>query len=156
MYHFTECGLNYVYLANGYNITHEDGEEFVSFDDLDMIQFSIADHICKQTIRMSGQQVKFIRKELDLSQSKFGEILFCDRQTVARWEKGEVALPKLPEAMIRALYLESVIDEDSSVFKILKAMSTMSFSEEPLFITLHQSVDGTYQVIKTREKPNFK
>jgi hypothetical protein len=67
MYHYTECGLNNIYLINGIKITEEDGEEFVSYANFDGIQQAIATSICSQITWMSPEQFKFLRKEFNLS-----------------------------------------------------------------------------------------
>ena len=52
-----------------------------------------------------------------MSQSKFGELTFNDRQTIARWEKGQVPITPLSDLIIKAILFES-IDEEKSVFSI--------------------------------------
>ena len=64
MYHYNECGLDNVYLENGYTVEYEDGEEFVSFDDFEGIHRAIAKAICEQSSWLSREQFKFLRKEM--------------------------------------------------------------------------------------------
>ena len=72
MYHYEACGLDNIYLANGYEIVEEDGEEFVSFHNFDGIQRAVALAVCKQNKWMTKEQFKFLRKEFNLSQTALG------------------------------------------------------------------------------------
>lgn len=122
MHHYIESGLPNIYLKSGYHLSEEDGEQFVSFEKLDSLHYWIAHYICTKDSRMSAEQVKFVRIEMDMSQSKFGELTFNDRQTVARWEKGQVPITPLPDLMIKAILFESLAEEKSvfSFFNLLK------------------------------------
>ena len=122
MYHYTECGLSNIYLINGIEITEEDGEEFVSYANFDGIQQAIATSICSQITWMSPEQFRFLRKEFNLSQSSLGQLLYCDRQTIARWEKGDIEIPHIYDVMLRALFLES-IDKESHVYLTIQTLA---------------------------------
>lgn len=145
MYHYTECGLENIYLKNGFVITEEDGEEFVSYTNFDGIQQAIAMAICSQKKWMSSEQFKFLRKEFNLSQSGLGGLLYCDRQTIARWEKTEVEIPRLTDVMFRALYLES-IDKESHVYLTIQALADAEIADIHSQILLEEK-DGHWMAI---------
>ncbi|PSW20188.1 transcriptional regulator [Photobacterium sanctipauli] len=128
MFHYDTCGLDYIYLKNGYEVEVEDGEEFVSFHDFDGIQEAIGLSIVNQKRWMTKEQLKFIRGEFNLSQTKFGSMLFVDRQTIARWEKGEVAIPPMMDINIRLLYLES-IDKESNISMMVEYLADAEASD---------------------------
>ena len=56
---------------------------------------------------MSGEEIRFLRKEIDLSQKNLGLLLGVEDQTVARWEKGTVAIPRSADILLRGLYMEA-------------------------------------------------
>jgi transcriptional regulator with XRE-family HTH domain len=56
---------------------------------------------------ITGVELRFLRKEMDLSQSALGRLLGTTDQAVAKWEKtGRV--PKTADRMIRLVYLEHI------------------------------------------------
>jgi putative transcriptional regulator len=64
-----------------------------------------------------GEEARFFRIEFNMSQKILGELLGVDAQTVARWEKGQTAIPRTTDVAIRALYLE--MNEQQSLIKTL-------------------------------------
>lgn len=104
MYHYTESGLRNVWLANGYTIRKFDGEEAVSITDADELHRVIGRSLaCKPFL--TGTELRFLRKELGLSQKRLGDMLGTSEQTVSLWER-KGRMPKGPDRIVRALYLE--------------------------------------------------
>ena len=107
MYHYTECGLNKVWLRNGYTVHDTPYGKGVAITDADGLHEAIAMLLVNHKPRLSGGEFRFIRKELDLSQQALGDILGKDAQSVARWEKSG-RVPKMAERFLGALYREQV------------------------------------------------
>ncbi|WP_277207054.1 helix-turn-helix domain-containing protein [Vibrio misgurnus] len=147
MYHYTECGLDNVYLENGYTLEIEDGEQFVSFDDFEGIHQAIAMAICEQSVWLSKEQFKFLRKELNLSQSALGALLFCDRQTVARWEKGDTPISRAQDVLLRAIYTES-INRESHVALMLEALADADIADQLQKVVLHEDPTGKWHRVE--------
>ncbi|HEX7012847.1 MAG TPA: helix-turn-helix domain-containing protein [Steroidobacteraceae bacterium] len=55
---------------------------------------------------MSGREIRFLRKQMDLTQAELGRSLGVSDQQVARYEKG-AAMPRSADGLLWALYLES-------------------------------------------------
>ncbi|HEV7367653.1 hypothetical protein [Arenibaculum sp.] len=110
MYHYTQCGLDNIWLLNGYH--EEDLGEYgatVVVERADELERVIALHLAKQERPLTGQEFRFLRVMLDLSQTSIGRRLGKDYQTVARWEADtHKAVPRFADASIRARYLESI------------------------------------------------
>ncbi|OLL32835.1 transcriptional regulator [Burkholderia sp. SRS-W-2-2016] len=106
MYHYTETGLQNVWLANGYHVRKTSYGEAVSIEDADGLHRAIGRKLaCKN--QLTGAEFRFLRKELDLSQHRLADLLGTTEQTVALWErKGKI--PKTADRMFRALYLEAI------------------------------------------------
>ena len=123
MHHYTECGLSYVYLKNGYEVIEEDGEKHFSVHDLHNLHKTIGKHIINQGQPITGEQARYVRIELNYSQKQLGELLGVDTQTVARWEKEQTqGISRAVDATLRSLYAE-FIDEDSKIGIILKVLA---------------------------------
>ena len=105
MYHYTECGLNNIWLVNGFKVHKTPYGKGVAIEDADGLHRVIALRLVNHKPRLSGGEFRFLRKELDLSQAALARVLGNDEQSVARWEKGGRA-PKMGERFLRALYRE--------------------------------------------------
>ena len=102
MYHYTLCGLDNVWLVNGYTLHETEYGPGISFDDADGLDRAIAMHLIENKPRLSGKEFRFLRKEMLLSQHALAEFLGNDEQSVAKWEKtGRV--PKWADRFIRIM-----------------------------------------------------
>ena len=103
-YHYTESGLMNVWLANGYTVRKTKYGEGVSIHDADGLQRAIA-HALTNKPHLTGTEVRFLRKEMGLSQRGLGELLGVTDQAVALWEK-KGRLPKTADRLLRLIYVE--------------------------------------------------
>lgn len=115
MYQYTACGLDNVWLKNGYE-EHETAQgKGVSIHDIDGLHHAIAHSIAHKSAPLTGKEFRFLRIELDLSQKAVGDLMDKTDQMVAKWEKGENSVPRLADAAIRNYYLESIGDAPISL-----------------------------------------
>lgn len=121
MYHYTECGLNKIWLRNGFTIHKTPYGTGVSIDNADGLHRAIALFLVNHKPRLSGGEFRFIRKELDMSQKALGEVLGKDAQSVARWEKSG-RVPRIVERFLRALYRETALG-NAGIWKIVKRLN---------------------------------
>lgn len=122
MYHYTECGLPNIYLKNGFHIEFIDNEEYFSVDDIEGLHNTIGLAIVDKQGPLTGDEFKFFRIQFNHSRRVLGEVLGVDQQTVGRWEKGESSIPKMADATVRKLFLES-LNEDSNLGLILEQLA---------------------------------
>jgi len=106
MYHYTETGLQNVWLENGYNVRKTPYGKAVSIDDADGLHKAIGRAVARKS-HLTGTEFRFLRKELDLSQHAVADLLGTSEQTVALWER-RGKIPKTADRMFRAIYLETV------------------------------------------------
>ena len=105
-YHYTECGLDYVYLVDGFEVIESAYGPAVQVSNASKLDKAIALAVVRHQNRLSGQEVRFLRGLLDMTQEELGRALGKDAQTVARWEKGKTELPSTEDIAIRQIYLE--------------------------------------------------
>ena len=105
-YHYTDCGLDNVWVKGGFTIKETDYGEGVSISHLDNLHKAIGMDIATSLNRMSPAELRFLRVEMELSQKRLGELIGVDSQTVARWEKNETETPGPAELLIRTLYIQ--------------------------------------------------
>ena len=86
MYNYTMCGLDYVYLRNGYRLHETAYGDGFSIERADDLHHAIAVHVMTSYARLRGQEVRFLRSLMDWSQADLARYLGLKRLTVARWE----------------------------------------------------------------------
>ena len=108
-HHYTGCGLDWVYLMNGY-ATHETPHgKGVSIENAEDLHDLIAREIITGPQSIRGQELRFLRSMIDVSQEGLGRIIGLSRAQIARYE-GKRDKPVTPAAdralrMFYALYL---------------------------------------------------
>jgi DNA-binding transcriptional regulator YiaG len=103
-YHYTESGLPNVWLANGFTVRKTNYGEGVSIHDVDGLHRAIGRALSNKP-RLTGAEVRFLRKEMGLSQRGLGELLGVTEQAVALWER-KGRLPKTADRLLRLIYVE--------------------------------------------------
>lgn len=105
-YHYTESGLNNIYLLNGFEVVNTPYGKATSVEDVEGLHKLIGSHLCMKQ-KLTGEEFRFLRKEMGLSQSGLGKILGVTDQALAKWEKNG-RVPLTADRFIRLLYLESI------------------------------------------------
>lgn len=107
MYHYQESGLPNVYLANGYTEQLTDWGSGIAIADIDGLHRAIGSALVRDRDRLLGADVRFLRKELGLSQTALADAMGCEEQTVSLWER-QGRIPAPADRLLRALYVEHV------------------------------------------------
>lgn len=125
-FHYRRCGLDNVYLLNGFEIEHdEDGERYVTVIDVDTLHKAIGLHLVCNRKQFSGKELRFLRREMDLTQSEVGRLIGQNSQQVARWEKGESKIPGPADRLIRLMYLSSFDGECEDALAFLDELDSL-------------------------------
>jgi DNA-binding transcriptional regulator YiaG len=124
-YHYKDSGLDYVYLVGGVtSMDAPDGEAGYAIADVDGLNKAIAKHVVTSPRPICGQEVRFLRSVLDLSQTSLAKIMGVDRSTIARWE-GEPREPirDVADTAIRLVYAghQDVSNVMKEVMDVLRA-----------------------------------
>ncbi|MFI5021150.1 MAG: helix-turn-helix domain-containing protein [Alphaproteobacteria bacterium] len=121
MYHYTESGLNNVWLKNGYKIVTTPYGKGVAIENVEGLHRSIALQLINNKPRLSGAEFRFLRKELDMSQATLAGIVGKDAQSVARWEK-KGQTPKMADRMLRFVF-QGYAGGDSKIKAIIERLN---------------------------------
>lgn len=106
--HYKACGLDDVYLVNGFTRETIDGEQFTTIEDMDNLWKQIARHLVTQRKVLAPKEIRFLRNQMNMTQAELASRLRVSDQTIARWEKGKGdAIPGPADIMVRVLYLAS-------------------------------------------------
>lgn len=105
-YHYIDSGLRNIWLASGFEVVETNYGKGVAIHDVEGLHRAIGETLAKKAW-LTGAEVRFLRKEMDMSQRALGELLGNTDQAIAKWEKfGKV--PKTADRMIRLIYLEHI------------------------------------------------
>jgi len=103
-YHYTESGLRNIWLASGYDFVETRYGRGIAIHDVPGLHALIGKLLARKH-RLTGAELRFLRKEMGLSQRALGELLGTSDQAVAKWEKTS-RVPKTADRMARLIYLE--------------------------------------------------
>ena len=106
MFHYKACGLDNVWLENGYVIKNTPYGTGVAVQDADGLHRLLAVDVAKKDGRLSRKEFRFLRTMLCLSQKSFADMVGVTEQSVSLWERyGNV--PKVQDAVLRTLVLDA-------------------------------------------------
>jgi len=103
--HLRGAGLPNVYLVGGYAVEEDEDGPAVSLVDVGGLYRSLSAAICMRTARLTGAEVRFLRKRLGWSQADVGNLSEKSAQAVAKWEKGQLPVPLGDSRLLRATWL---------------------------------------------------
>jgi len=126
--HYPDCGLDDVYLASGYEAEHTPYGDGVSIKHLDQLHKAIGCYLANQKKALSGKELRFLRKHMDLTQSDLGRLIGLSSQQVARWEKGESEISGPADTLVRGLYIQHV----GGKLELEKLITTLEEIDAPM------------------------
>jgi len=105
LYQYLGCGLDNIYLAGGFEIKKTPFGEGVTIQNLEGLHDCIMrDLVCNKP-NWTGTELRFIRKEMGLTQKSLGLFVSRDAQTVALWEKDKQPVPDESTNILRGIYI---------------------------------------------------
>lgn len=110
--HYTDCGLDNIFLMNGYDYHEVDEDRYLSVSDIDGLHKAIGLHIVLYKKAPTPQEMRFLRTEMHLSQADLASKLGVTDQSIARWEKGHCEVPGPAVFSFKVLYVFSLIPEE--------------------------------------------
>lgn len=106
-YHFQECGLDNMYLLNGFDLRKINDQEYVSIMERDKLYKCISIKIATKGKTLTQKECKFLRVRMDKSQQELAVLLRVSAQTVHRWETVRKSLPGPGDVALRSIFLGS-------------------------------------------------
>ena len=128
--HYTACGLDYVYLLNGYLVHHTVHGDGISIKSADQLHERIALDVISRAFPLRGQEVRFLRGMLRLSQDALAKALRRQRGSLARWEaEPRRAIPAAADGALRMFYALTAGDHEDA--RRLVALLRVEVEPEP-------------------------
>lgn len=141
MYYYKGCGLRNIYLRNGYTFRDTSYGPSVAIHDVEGLHKAIGLYLVEDKPGLTGAEVRFLRKELDMGQSQLSIVLGVGESTVRNWEHGRVKIPSPPERMLRLLYHEHV-NGDGTVRALIERISQINRDVHSGRLELSESAMG--------------
>jgi len=105
LFHYVQCGLDNVWLTSGVEVTETEYGKGFRISNAGELHEAIAKSIINGSRRLRGQEARFLRVLLNLSQEAMAKILGVDRATVIRWERSrEKTLSMMQDIAVRTTY----------------------------------------------------
>ena len=102
-YHYTECGLTNVILRGVKTVIDDAEEETYCIPNVKALHRAIAVGIITAERAMSGEELRFLRTEMELTQEQLADILKVSRATVNRWEGSHARVDQHTEVLLRLI-----------------------------------------------------
>ena len=129
-YHYTECGLDNVYLINGFEYITTPFGEGVRIENVDGLHRAIGKDIIELERPLGGKEIKFLRESMDCSQKELAGLLgFGDAQPMLHAERGDRSLRAAVEATLRELYRQHM--HEGAPLEFLKLLQQLQVRDEP-------------------------
>ena len=106
MYHYTESGLRNVWLKSGYEVKKTPYGEAVSIQDVEGLHRLIGTIIARRP-KLSGPELRFLRKEMGISQKALAIFVGTSEQNVSLWER-RGRIPQAADRIVKLAYLETI------------------------------------------------
>ena len=144
-HHYTECGLQNVMIDGLTFLVDHDGDEIVTIEAVNELHKVIALGIVAHAHGMSGDELRFLRTEMGLTQAELGELVHHDKQSVGRWERGEFEIDGAAETIIRRLAIEMLgLDIEADTAELSRRSKPTA---KPQPITIRSNDNGKYELL---------
>jgi DNA-binding transcriptional regulator YiaG len=125
MYHYTESGLDNVFLANGYEFHKTAYGKGVSIQDTAGLHKAIGRGLVSLPRPLSGAELRFLRLEMETTQRDLAALVGTSEQSLRLWEKHRnKPLPGSADRLLRAIYSE-YIGGDGSIRRMLDRLAEL-------------------------------
>lgn len=151
MYHYTECGLDNVWLSNGYKSKRTAYGKAVAVEDVDGLHLVLAANLVEKKGRLTGKEFRFLRLFMCMSQGGVAKLLGVQEQSVSLWERtGKV--PKAQDTLLRMLAHEKV-DGNCSVTDVIERINTVERLLNQQIVASERGHKWTTKAQATRPEP---
>ena len=101
--HYTDCGLDNVWLANGYKTKDTKYGRAIAVIDIDGLHKLLANNLIEKQGILTGKEFKFLRVQLGLTQQGLGTLLGgTSENAVSLWERKD-SVPAIHDHWLRML-----------------------------------------------------
>lgn len=104
-YHYTESGLDNVYLVGVPRFICKNGHETVRIPRMAELHAVITELLLKNPSPLNGKEIRFLRKQMGMRAKDLAEQLAVTPIQVSRWENGKSRIPISKDRYFRLTFL---------------------------------------------------
>jgi DNA-binding transcriptional regulator YiaG len=145
-YHYTESGLDNVWLENGFKIeTHKNYGDLISITNPRGLHEFIGRWLVAQPRTLTGAEFRFLRTELDMSQRTLADLVGTNEQSIAKWEKARAkdVANKAAERLLRLAYI-NYLDGKPEFSVIIDRITQLDAEIAELELRMTKEDDGDW------------
>ena len=139
---YVECGLSNVVIHGIRVVVDDEGDEVITIPAINELHRVIAGGIVQHEHGMSGDELRFLRTEMGMTQAELARLVHRDKQSVGRWERGEKELDSASETVIRRHTIESLGLDIPLGIEELSQMSIPASGTQPIDIEIANDDGG--------------
>lgn len=109
--HYTACGLDDIYLLNGFRYHETPYGRGVSIENAEELHKAIGHYLIGHRKALDGKDLRFLRKNMNFTQDELAKCLGVTAQTIARYEKNQTEIPGSAEKLLRIIYAFYLLPE---------------------------------------------
>ena len=138
-YHYDESGLPNVWLENvEIRRCPNCGEEDVVIPRLDSLHRVLAEGLVRKPKRLTGAEVRFLRKTVGWSGKDLANLMHVDPATLSRWETGKENVGAQSDMLVRLLFVQAEPVRDYRV----ESLAEVDTSDEAVEVLVTVKHDG--------------
>ena len=138
-YHYTQSGLDNIWLINGFEYHNTSYGKGVSVEDVEGLHKTIAEALTQKPECLTGNEFRFLRIGLEMSQKRIGELVGKEAQTIAKWEKSE-KLNQDADFLIRHIYRQTMINHHENYIEMVDYLNNLD--QESFTTEFRRTEDG--------------
>lgn len=98
----------------------------VEIPNLSGLHAAIAGHLVRKRERLSGQEIRFLRKYLNFSSAEFAETIGVAPETISRWEKDKDRIGPAADRLLRMFVVHAKLHDNYPIANFAKISSRNS------------------------------
>lgn len=146
-HHYTESGLLNVYISGIAIEQDDDGDPIITIPAINQLHHVIATGIVSHAKGISGDELRFLRSEMGLTQAELAGLVHRDKQSIGRWERSEVEIDSSAEALIRRLAVEKLELPVAAGIDELSRRSVPTVEVQPINIRKVDNTESPYELM---------
>ena len=107
-YNYSECGISNVMIYGIKPCVDDKGETVISIRNIEGLHRAIAQAVVQKKGKMTAEELRFLRTEMEETQSVLAKMIGYERLQIARWEKGESNIPQAVDMLMRTLAIQKL------------------------------------------------
>lgn len=145
-WHYTQCGLDNVWLENGFELRDTPYGRAIAVHDVDGLHRLLAGELARKQGALTGREFRFLRSWLGLTQEGLASLMDVSEGALSLWER-KGAVPAVNDKLLRLMVLAQT-DGDSPIRQAIERVNTVQKLVHQKFVVRER--EGGYEVLVRR------